>query len=41
MKDDKIIKYNKNKKIAIALYISIGDDFKNRIIIVIKKDKIL
>ena len=41
MKDNNIIKYNKSKEIAMALYILIDDDLKDQIIITIKKDKIL
>ena len=41
MKDNNIIRYNKNEKIAIALYILISDNLKDRIIIAIKEDRTL
>ena len=41
MKNDNIIRYNKNKEIVIASYILISNNLKDRIIIAIKEDKTL
>ena len=41
MKDDNIIRHNKSEEIAMASCVSIGDNLKDRIIIITKEDRML